>query len=558
MNRLPELSSTDFDALAQLQRAVEGQGTVVLDPADPQHRPAIDATLKASGRDSARYPALHTSLAQSVGPDGGASTTRLVDAGVDPGGRATAWVWHQAQGAPLHSGSSLFAIDQERQALLAYGENTSLTGFLATSTDTATAQPPTGSYGLLDVAHAAHPDGTTRYTAFAAPAPTPSADGGDVTVTVTQPLSKLLGTNQVVIALGRDSAHGNPDADYTFVEPENVEAAPYLIVPLVCQAAVSYAIAGTPGQPPSPIASITPCVYFVKTDGSVVTIQLDPTSTPPARLAKGVYINSSDQNLLEVTYAADGNSYQDTSALVFGTESLVNEQISYFFFQCQIPVVNAPVQWVTFTVCSMNTPHAPTPNCRTIGPIQFWWHCLAAGTQVRMQDGSDAPIETLDNTCRVRTGHGGDLAVEATSRGPHLSTGAGGPAGVYRLQTESGRELVATGSHPIVTPVGMVALADLRVGQNVLSEDGLDVVASKEAVAHEGDFHNLKLGDESDRAAAGGAIVGTFLANGIAVGDHLAMKVHTEQRRRDLDFILPRLEPGVRLDYTSAVHDVRY
>jgi hypothetical protein len=320
---------------------------------------------------------------------------------------------------------------------------------------------------------------------------------------------------------------------------------------------MAYPIKGTPGKPVSG-AVLSTKLYFDTTSSSKI-IELNSTYTPPTRLADCVTINSADAYLLEFNYPADGNSYTSTQSLVYDQQSLVNEKVSYFFFQFDIPVENAPVSTYTFAVCSKNTPNQPSVQCFEIDNLKFWWHCLAEGTRVRLADGSEAAIETLDNTHRVRTAQGGDLAVEATSKGGHQGFARmPGQGAVYRLVTSCGRELVATGSHPVVTPVGLLAIADLEAGQQVRTEEGLSEVGSVEALDHDGQFFNLKLGDQNDRAQAGGGLIGTYLANGIAVGDHVAMVKQTEARRRDLDFMLPRLPENQRRDYASAVEDVRY
>ncbi|MDY7092724.1 MAG: hypothetical protein SX243_07100 [Acidobacteriota bacterium] len=565
MDTLPKLSQSDLQALGALHRAVNGQGTVTLNPANETHRAGIEASLRAAGREADRYPALHAQLDGKAGSEGD-EHSQLIDSGSDRGGRATAQVWHRGDGAPLFMGSSLFALHSEQDAVVAHGHNSSLNGFLATSTDTHTAQPAPEKFRLLHVAHSTYPDGSTRFTALgsdalASPQPATRAaaedDDDDADVTITEPVITVTGNTEVVIALGRDSGHTNPDADYTYVEPSNV-GTPYLIVPFAGQAAMAYEISGTMGEPVEG-AVLTTQLYFVKTDGTTLTIDLNSTYTPATRLADGVVINPADQYLLEFSYPADGNSYTNTSSLVYDQESLTNEQISYFFYQFQIPVQNAPVTTYTFAVCSEGTPNQPSVQCVEINNLQFWWHCLAEGTQVRLADGGEAGIETLDNTHRVRTAHGGDLAVEATSMGPHQgSAGAPGLGAVYHLRTSCGRELVATGSHPIATPTGLIAIADLEAGGSVLTEDGVSEVKAVEGIDHEGQFFNLKLGDQADRARAGGGLIGTYLANGIAVGDHAAMAAQSTARRRDLDFMLPRLPEGQHRDYVSAVEDVRY
>ena len=156
----------------------------------------------------------------------------------------------------------------------------------------------------------------------------------------------------------------------------------------------------------------------------------------------------------------------------------------------------------------------------------FWWHCVAAGTQVTLADGSTVPIERVDNCMRVRTGHReGTLGVEATSLGYHDDDG-GVLSGVFELVTARGKTLTLTAFHPVATPLGPVAAKDLSRGAEVLAEDGVDAVSSCERISHEGLFFNLKLVNARDRALGAGLLYSTYVANGIIVGDHLAMEAH--------------------------------
>jgi hypothetical protein len=350
------------------------------------------------------------------------------------------------------------------------------------------------------------------------------------------------------------------DADYIYSEPQSV-VTPYLIVPFFGKAVLPYAINGTSGQP-IPKANLTTMIYFVA-GGTTSTVALNPTYNQ--NFWNGVIVDAGDPNMmtLDWSYPYDGQSFNNTTSLAYNQQSLVNEQLSYFYYGFEIPVTNGPTPTYSFAICSQNTPNQPSTQCYAILlPIMFWWHCLAAGTKVRLADGSEGPIETIGNTHRVATGArgAGNLGVEATSRGMHKAASYDtGYVAVYRLTTEDGHELIGTGQHVIQTPGGLRPLYDLSPGDEVATENGTTRVAGCEAVDWEGQFYNLQLGDERDRAEGLKAdAVCTYIANGLVVGDHVAMSAEQRRLARDLEHMKARLPANLAVDYASALADIRY
>ena len=555
MSTLPQLASDVLHLLSRFHSSLPDGESAALDPSDSEHKSVIHVALSAAGRTQDRYPSLHAGLGSRA--DSQPDHVQLADAGPDSAGRASALAWVASNRDTLYSGGSLFAFDGDSGELLGFGANSDLgTGMLRVSTQTANAKPAKSSLKLLSISHTVGHDGSIRFTARA---DRRGVVGGanDPVVNVTEPVITQAGHTNVVIALGRDSQHPGPDPDYTFTEPTNLNT-PYLIVPFVGEAKLAYQINGTAGEP-IPGAGLSTYLYFV-TSGVTNTINLNTQYTPSNRLQKGVIVNEFDNNVVQWSYPADGQSYNNTTSLVYNAQSLVNETISYFLFQFQIPVLNAPYTTYPFSVCSVDTPNQPSVYCKPINNLMFWWHCLAEGTVVSLADGGSAPIESLDNTHRVKTGsYEGQLAVEATLRGTHEGKQShAGPNAVYHLRTSDGRELVATGAHPIMTPQGLTPIADLSAGQAVVVEGGTATVASCEAIDYSGNFYDLKLGDQQDRASGFHGSYGTYVANGIVVGDHDAMNVYKRGLRRNLDYMQARMPPALHTDSARALEDVRY
>lgn len=555
---MSNVSAESLSAVSALIDQLPNGEAVALDSANAGHRAVIEAALEAAGRTAERYPALHGTL---DGGGSGGDHLILVDHGRDSAGRATATAWHASGRDHLYSGGTLFALDGDSGALLALGHNANVgDGFVAVGTDTAEAQPAGASLKVLAVHHSVSQGGEARFTALAASSTLRNATlsasmSGDANITVTQPTQTPVVPPNVRIAVART---GNPtDVDYHYNESQNVAGDPYLIVPFLGQATLSYEIEGTAGQPISG-AQLQTQLYFVG-GGVTYIMPMNPTYTP--NFASRVTMDQNDPYTLHWSYPYDaGASYTSTTSIVYAPQSLANEQISYFFYSFQIPVLNGPTPTVAFNVCSTNTPTEPSSQCFNVPNLWFWWHCLAAGTKIALADGNGAAIEEIDTSYRVATGDGGDLAVEATSAGSHKAASDESPhLAVYRLVTDAGHELIGTGPHVVQTPRGLIPLSALCAGDEVATDGGTVQVESCEAIDHDGMFHNLKLGDRGDRdGGLDDDAACTYIANGIVVGDHLAQQKQHRRLTRDIEHMRPLLPDGLEADYESAIADIRY
>ncbi|HEY1618106.1 MAG TPA: hypothetical protein VGG25_10835 [Streptosporangiaceae bacterium] len=535
-----------------MERLPAGRASA-LDPSDPTHRAAISAALAAAGRSRERYPALHAGLADGGCADIG-DDLALVDMGRDPAGRATALTWYAAGPEALYAGGSVFAFAADG-GVLAAGHNSNVgDGFVQVSTDTPTALPAGQELKVLAVHHSVSRTGQASFTALTSAWASPSADARIKVEMPTQSPKKL---PNVVIALGRTTI--GPDADYTYLLGSTTDS-PFLILPFVGWASLPYDIDGRQGAYITG-ATLTSVVYFVA-GGIAKIVKLNDTYTPKDKLYKAVTTDRVDPTRINWSYPYDSLQPARTFSLVYDPQSLVNEQNSYFFYSFQIPVRNAPTPTYTFAVCSADTPNEPSYQCFIIPNITFRWHCLAGDTRIGLADGSEAPIDAVSNAHRVRTGMPGmaDLAVEATSQGSHQAAGgAAGWAAVYRLVTDQGHELVGSGQHVLKTPGGLTPLGNLAPGDEVTAESGVVRVASCEAIDWDGTLYNLKLGDESDRAAGlTDDMACTYIANGLMVGDHLAARAEQRRLARSVDYMSARLPAGLATDYASAVADIRY
>lgn len=364
----------------------------------------------------------------------------------------------------------------------------------------------------------------------------------------------------ILIAVGRVAGTiNNADADYFYTETTNQQD-PYLIVPFVGSLTLPSTFAIVPGTTSADIR--TSAMLSVDYGDTGAEIDMLSTYTTPTDIQNGITVIPST-NTISWNFPYDSLTASTTGSLVF-SPGPANDKLSYFFFQFSVPVTGTTTGTYVFSIYSSysapspaNPPFSVSGPSQTMLPIQFWWHCLAAGTQVTMADGSQQNIEALNNSHRVISGsHGGTLGVEATALGHHkASADRVGLQGIYRLRTQDGKELIATGAHPIMTPTGALMACHLNVGDAVLVTGGVSSVASCEPIDYSGMFYDLKLGNAEDRAKMGQHPVCTYHANGILVGDHLAMNAQADRQRYDLDFILPRIGADFRTDYANAVKD---
>lgn len=160
----------------------------------------------------------------------------------------------------------------------------------------------------------------------------------------------------------------------------------------------------------------------------------------------------------------------------------------------------------------------------TVMPVmRFAYSCLAAGTQVQLPDGSEIAIDIMDRDDEVLSNARGDkLTVTDISVGVEEIP-------MVRLEDDFGHSLLATRSHPILTPHQGVRLADdLEEGDMVLTEFGPALLTRVEREMFHQPVYNLKLGN--DRERQGLDMDGTtFYANGFLVGDGRMQARHARE-----------------------------
>ena len=522
--------------LARLADRAPETGALSLDPADDEHRELLTNLLEACGKTSDRYPALHEAIAAGASngygdPGDGVDDCTIIDMGKDSSGRATARSWLASRGKAFVSGAVVLVLDAESGDLLASGGATQVGGTLAqAATKADEAQPASKAIRAITLFHAqTTPETPPRFGLVAATML--DADDDGVTINVTDPAPVKLGGPRTKIGLSRDKDHQR-DVDYAYLTPMGINPEPdRLVVPFTGNAQLT-----------TPIDSSRSITVLSKLYVRAARAWVSPRTDFP--LAAG-YSGSDYQ--VTWSYPPDGLDIADTKSIQYGLNDQANDTETDFFFQFKVPLKGSPGNTITFTVCSDDTPDEPSIHCQKVRDLQYWWHCVGEDTAVTLADGTEAPIALVDNSATVRTGIGDACAsVGATSRAHHTDNDGREPA--RRLVTEGGRSLLLSHLHPVITPDGPVAAVDLTAGSTVLTADGEDRVTSCEPEPYDGIVYNLQVPE-------GHGGVGSFVANGIVVGDHDALGAHDRATRMDPDYMLPRLPESHHRDYLSALAD---
>jgi hypothetical protein len=561
--------------------AVNGKVTS-LNPA--AHLDLINLFLDLANKGSGRYPALHAAIArqakkgpgQNAEPVGAPDDATIVDMGRDNSGRATARTWVSPRGGSLISGASTLVVDADSHKLLAFGTRTTVGGQLLTaSTSTATAKRATRRMKAITLYHVQESaDRPVRFGLVTATRDFNLAAPQDTTPDISAPLMTHAGHTGIEIALNRGKNTPN-DCDYVFTGDNGIPNDDmYLLVPFVGQYTQDEVITGyDPGTGQfssgsglvlnakiyaaiNPNGTYSSIVTPVNPDAMFANVSVAPPGGPVPDSPRTLYWNW--------PFATD-TPQASNPALAFTDDPNANYDIDHsiwvnsaFFFQFTVPTTDPVTPSFTFTICSYDTPDMPSKQCAKIPNLQFWWHCLAAGTMVTMADGSKLAIEKITNLMRVRTGHGeASIGVEATTGAFHAGNKASKRDNtVFEMVTEHGRSLQLSSEHPVVTPTGPVVAMDLKPGAAVLVAGGIDRVKTCRPIALGGFFYNLKLGNEQDRRNGILTEIGTFLANDILVGDAPALLRHYKAKIHNLDYMKGRLPEALHKDYESALIDI--
>ncbi len=184
------------------------------------------------------------------------------------------------------------------------------------------------------------------------------------------------------------------------------------------------------------------------------------------------------------------------------------------------------------------------PAKKEVTPMDYKRICLAEGTRVLAEDGSQVLVEQVKVGDKLLSSASGRvLTVTTVSRG-------GESKPLVKLKDEAGHEVMMTETHPVVTVArGVVQAGEVAPGDKVLTRDGPRKLVAVERVPHDGMVYNMALGTEEELAQAGGPEARTLFANGFLVGDSYLQSELEKARRTDTREVLARLHQNWHRDF---------
>ncbi|WP_125717309.1 Hint domain-containing protein [Pseudoalteromonas rubra] len=213
------------------------------------------------------------------------------------------------------------------------------------------------------------------------------------------------------------------------------------------------------------------------------------------------------------------------------------------------------IRHLTYVIGSSDMPESNWKDIKH-PPMQVVYSCLAKGSMITLANGKHLPIEHLSvgDTVLGASQFAPDqhmpLEIEDISVGVELIP-------MVKLTTASGKTLLLTESHPVVTVSGLSAWANkIKTGDQIRTESGVEMITAIEEVKYNDNVYNLKL----KRAATDETHVTgetfTMFANGLQVGD-LAMQGDNEFSNGEVTTqdVLNNLPEAWHQDYLNSLKD---
>ncbi|MFL6162628.1 MAG: hypothetical protein ACJ74U_10385 [Jatrophihabitantaceae bacterium] len=231
------------------------------------------------------------------------------------------------------------------------------------------------------------------------------------------------------------------------------------------------------------------------------------------------------------------------NSINWGELQWTSGEADYLTVQVEVnSMVEGAWQKVSATVqCSDDPDHNDLDGSLKISPLQFLYSCLAAGTPIRMADGSQTAIEDLVRGDLVAGPDGAVREVRSTVIARHRGK-------ALRL-TYDGGTVVLSHNHPVMTPRGMKKAEWLAPGDEVHTVGGVSKIGEVLIIDFDERLCNASL-------SAPGAPVpeptrNTMYAAGLEVGDYEVQLSTLRDERRDPTAILAELDPRYHQDYRN-------
>lgn len=543
-------------------------GTVVHDLSDPRHAAYLEHVLRLSGKTPERYPALFARVAQRPEPsdevptaasafeDDKTGASMLDDEFVD--GQEVDFVAKLEQtgmakahgiftrNKPIRQATVALAVynDSVGPGALAIGSSDmwlEQTAEVETDDETASPMPSTGTNTGVLTWSVEYVDGTQESLSKATPWAQYASSDPVVTAPVqrpgrcgdcSQPGQCTGDCTAIVIGLARGGRPAS-DIDYAFWQSSYDNNS--LLVPFSGSMSFDYPIL--------PLGRTNPMLklYLARKEGGINELSIQKT----AQYLPYFQIDPADPSGKTLRYSLLPTPNDQGNSINFGPSQWQSDTRTYFTGKVTVQL-NTPngVKLGWATVMSTDKPDRdPSDGVAQIKPLVYVWHCLVAGTQIAIPDGTKA-VEDFDaGDVVVCDGYGTTREVLATLAQPHWGT-------VYTLALASGRSLACSGTHPIMTPMGPLQAGWLGAGADVaLPDGGFDTLVEVTQSQQNGDgLFNLWL----DPTAPGPT---TMVAGGLLVGDYQMQVALVDQASRDPERLRAVVPEHLAQDLESHLED---
>ncbi|QCO03425.1 Hint domain-containing protein [Azospirillum argentinense] len=517
--------------------------------ADPAHTAFLQDNAERSGLTPARYPGLFKAIRS-----GGPATSRATESSGVADGQRVEFISSSQSNKAVTARAVLSRIRPVAQAIVwlnVVNENgdtkTSLasgvavsfatqTIFVETNPETALPPLPTGTMtGIISFA-ITYQDGTVEVSSTAAPWASQASRDPSVADPAIRSDRKTGDLNDIVIGLARgyDNNQGTrnkTDVDYWYWQNMHDLGTNPLLVPL--SGSMTF------DQDLAPLDSYPPFLefYLAHKEGGMSEL----TGGDASRYLPHFRIDDCDKKKLTFVLRASYNDAGD--AIEFPSKNWVADTQSFFSARVTVTFQDPETHgsgWSSI-VSSLSPDTDPKDGVAFIKPIVFVWHCLVAGTQITLADGTTKAVEDFTSEDVVVSGDG-TRPVQATLAQPHS-----GPITV--LEFANGATLAGSATHPVVTPSGTVHAGALAVGDTVLTRHGTTTVtATRQETQTNGGLFNLWLVPEGDGPT-------TMIANGIVVGDYQIQVQLLRDAAQDDRAVRAKLPESLHVDFDSWVAD---
>ncbi len=432
----------------------------------------------------------------------------------------------------------LFVKDNATGGIITHGSNAEMTG-----TVLSVQTPPASGSNSLDVTSHMHFTGTplhgdkiasgmTKQSAYSA------VSDPNIIDPMPQGTVNPYVPNAINIGLGRQWTDQGPGTrlDYAWNEPNKDH--PIGKIPFV-----GNVVFDAPIQPLVPNDNFLLQIYVAdQTSGGM--IKLDATNL--TTVYNNFSIDHNNPNQLNWDLSPHSTN-DDGNPITFGNVTWSTDMSALFYCQIIVTLNDTNHNFGSATVMSIgvdDTDDDPLDGVLGIEPIAFIWHCLGEGSLVTMANGSTEPIENLLAGDMVQTNIQGDTAeVLWTTKGRHIGE-------VYQIIAENDTTIVASHNHLFITTDGPIAAEDLAVGKVLITTHGdVPIVAIEHIPNYDGMMYNLAVEEYQSTN------VGTFIANGMEVGDINAQRVHRKALTRNKAWVKQQVPEYLHQDVDAYFED---